>query len=76
MNSPRTTNTDRSDEGKPLAIVLVASESISPTDNGESFIASELVLEAEMSRRAAVITEVLARIIDHPAPPRHWGLNE
>ena len=37
---------------------------------------SEPVLEAEMTRRAEVITETLTGIIEEPAAFRYWGLNE
>lgn len=44
--------------------------------NIESPVTDELALEAEIHRRAEVITSVLAGIMDEPASYRHWGLNE
>lgn len=76
MKCPPNITPDPNGEGKPVVIALVASEVAFPPGDLESVIITELVLEAEMNRRAAVITDVLAGIIEHPAPPRHWGLNE
>jgi hypothetical protein len=46
------------------------------SDTAGNFPVSELAFEAEMHQRAGVITDVLARIMERPAAPRYWGLNE
>ena len=55
---------------------FIASETTTLTSSPEALVARELELEAEMNRRAQVMTEVLARIMEEPAAFRHWGLNE
>jgi len=59
-----------------VVVSLSASETtLLPDDTGSTAV-DELPLEAEMNRRAGVITDVLARIMEQPAAFRHWGLNE
>jgi len=63
--------------GPDQAVVsLVESETTFSSGESEEFTVKELVFEAELHRRAEVITDVLAHIMDDPATYRHWGLNE
>ena len=55
---------------------LLASEATFRSNSSEHGDFNELELEAEMHRRAGVITDVLAKIMEEPAAFRHWGLNE
>jgi hypothetical protein len=59
-------------------VSLFASETTFIAGTAETPAVHPLALEAEMNRRAEVITDVLARIMEQPAPAayRHWGLNE
>jgi len=59
-----------------VVVSIIASESTFLFDNPGHPVVSELELEAEINRRAGVITDVLAGIMDEPAAFRHWGLNE
>lgn len=59
-----------------VVVALLASETVLVSDNVASTVASEQMLQAEMNRRAEVITDVLAGIMEQPATFRHWGLNE
>jgi len=59
-----------------VVVTLITSETVLSSDSVENAAASELALQAEMNRRAEVITDVLAGIMEKPAPFRHWGLNE
>ena len=75
MNCPRNAIAKPSGGDSRVAGLLVVPEPGLPV-RSENLAVNELVLEEEMIQRAKVITEVLARMIDHPAAPRHWGLNE
>jgi hypothetical protein len=57
-------------------VTLIATETATLSKSGENIVVSERALQAEMNRRAEVITDVLARIMEQPAAFRHWGLNE
>lgn len=59
-----------------VVVALLASETVLASDSLESTVASESALQAEMNRRAEIITDVLAGIMEQPATFRHWGLNE
>jgi hypothetical protein len=59
-----------------VVVSLIASETRLLSSSAEIPVVSELALEEEMNRRAGVITDVLARIMEQPAAFRHWGLNE
>jgi hypothetical protein len=68
--------TEQASGRSQVVVSLIASESAFPSSNPENPVISELELEAEMNRRAGMITDVLARIMEEPAACRHWGLNE
>lgn len=59
-----------------VVVALLTSETVLVSDSIESTVASEQALQAEMNRRAEVITDVLAGIMEQPTAFRHWGLNE
>jgi hypothetical protein len=59
-----------------VVVSLIASETTLPSGTADNPALNELVLEAEMNRRAGVITDVLAQIMEEPVAFRHWGLNE
>lgn len=59
-----------------VVVTLLASDALHPTAGTGTTAVNELVLREEMNRRAEVITDVLAGIMDQPAAFRHWGLNE
>jgi hypothetical protein len=59
-----------------VVVSVITSETTFLSSEPGNATFSELELEAEMHRRAGVITDVLARIIERPAAPRYWGLNE
>jgi len=60
----------------PVAVAVVTTDAFLVGGDFASPITSELELEAEMNRRASAMTDVLARIMERPTTPRHWGLNE
>ncbi len=63
--------------GKSQVVVsLITSETTLLSSNEDHPALNELALEAEMNRRAGVITDVLAQIMEEPVAFRHWGLNE
>ena len=76
MNCLPNSTTESAGAPDQAVVSLVASEATFSSGDSDEFTVSELVFEAELHRRAEVITDVLARIIDEPAPFRHWGLNE
>jgi hypothetical protein len=59
-----------------VVVTLIATETATLYNSTENIVVSERALQAEMNRRAEVITDVLARIMEQPAAFRHWGLNE
>jgi len=67
---------DQASGGNEAFISIVTAETTSLPDDLENRIPDERELEAEMERRATAFTAVLARIIENPATPRYWGLNE
>jgi hypothetical protein len=58
-----------------VLVSIVSTETVSLSPD-QARIPDERELEAEMERRATAFTAVLARIIENPAAPRFWGLNE
>ena len=62
--------------GKQTFVSIVASETITVAGDSANPPLDERELEAEVERRASAMTEVLVGIIEHPAAPRYWGLNE
>jgi hypothetical protein len=59
-----------------VVVSLIASRTTLLSSTADHPALNELVLEAEMNRRAGVITDVLAQIMEEPVAFRHWGLNE
>lgn len=59
-----------------VVVSFIATETVRLTDPAESAAVNELAFEEEMTRRAEIITDVLAGIMEQPAAFRHWGLNE
>jgi hypothetical protein len=59
-----------------VVVTISASETVLLSGTVEDPDVSELVFQEEMNRRAEVITDVLAGIMEQPAAFRHWGLNE
>jgi len=76
MNSLSNQVTEQASERSQVVLSLLASKSTFLSSNSEDPTVSELELEAEMNRRADMITDVLAKIMEEPAAFRHWGLNE
>lgn len=64
-----------SGQGQVVVALLASDTTLLSTTTGTTAV-DEIVIEAEMHRRAGVITDVLARIMEEPTPRRHWGLNE
>jgi len=76
MNRPSNQVAQETGEHSQVAICLLAAE-VTPLSNSPEILAiRELELEAEMQRRAGVMTDVLARIMEESTAFRHWGLNE
>jgi len=76
MNGLSNKATEQAGERDQVVVSLSTSETKAFASDPEEPVVSELVIEAEMIRRADAMTDVLARIIQRPAAPRHWGLNE
>lgn len=71
-------DTNRQGTNSPGQIVfsVTTAEASFLVSDPEGRATSEPELEAEMIRRAGTMTQVLARIMERPKTPRHWGLNE
>ncbi|HEX5221433.1 MAG TPA: hypothetical protein VFZ59_17855 [Verrucomicrobiae bacterium] len=67
---------DQTSERKEACISIVTTETTSLSHDLKDRVPDERELEAEMERRASAFTAVLTRIIENPAVPRYWGLNE
>ena len=76
MNRLSNQTAQQASERSQVALSFLASETTFLSSSNESLAIRELELEAEMKRRAGVMTDVLAKIMEEPAPFRHWGLNE
>jgi len=76
MNCPPNMTTEPASGRNQVVVSLISSETTFLAGEPENPATSEPELEAEMHRRADVITDVLARIIERPVAPRYWGLNE
>ncbi len=76
MNSLLNKTTDQANAQGPVVVSLLATESKVLTRITDDSGVDELVLENELRRRADAMTEVLQKIMDRPAAPRFWGLNE
>jgi hypothetical protein len=59
-----------------VVVSISASETVLLTGTARNPVVSERALQEDMNRRAEVITDVLAGIMEQPAAFRHWGLNE
>jgi hypothetical protein len=68
--------TEQASGQSQVVLSFIASGTTTPSSKPEHLAVNELELEAEMNRRAGVITDVLARIMEEPVAFRHWGLNE
>ena len=68
--------TQRVSGSSPVVVSLIASETTIVSGRTGNFTNGELAFEAEMTQRAEVITNVLAKIMEQPSAFRHWGLNE
>jgi hypothetical protein len=62
--------------GTEALLSVVTTETTALPEDLKDRVPDERELEAEMERRASAFTAVLARIIENPAAPRYWGLNE
>lgn len=76
MNCLPNRTTEQASGQDQVLVSLIASETTLLSSADENPVLNELALEAEMNRRAGVITDVLARIMEEPVAFRHWGLNE
>lgn len=67
---------DAASGGQETFVSIVTTEMTLLPNDQKSRVPDERELEAEMERRATALTAVLTRIIENPAAPRYWGLNE
>jgi hypothetical protein len=76
MNNPLNQTTEQAGGAGQVAGSLLTTQVTIRTGGAGNFEGKELALEQEMHRRADAMTEVLKKIMDRPAAPRFWGLNE
>jgi hypothetical protein len=76
MNCSQPEITEQASRHSQVAVSLIAAETTNISGVTEHPLLNAQEFEEEMNRRAGVITDVLARIMEQPAALRHWGLNE
>jgi hypothetical protein len=76
MNSLLNKTTDQANAPGHVVVSLITTESKILNRATDTSGADQLVLQDELRRRADAMTEVLQKIMDRPAAPRFWGLNE
>jgi hypothetical protein len=76
MNNPLNQTTKQAGGAGPVAVSLLTTQvTVLAGDAGNSE-GKGLAPEQAMHHRANAMTEVLKNIMDRPAAPRFWGLNE
>jgi hypothetical protein len=76
MNYLPNRTTEQASGHDQAVVSLIGSQTALLSSNGGNPIVNELALEEEMNRRAGLITDVLARIMEQPTAQRHWRWEE
>lgn len=76
MRSLQNISTDQANGPNKVLVSLVTTETRVLTSATGNSQAKREALENELKHRADAMTKVLTEIMDRPAAPRFWGLNE